>query len=197
MRIMKKNILKSIAVATLLMAPMAVAAQTDGVTGASQQTSQRAPRHRHEARLTVDSLNTYMTANLSLSDEQIEKVKALNAQYSDIIEGPKPPKRGHGHGHEGNHGGRPAGPPPQNDSIGRPAGPPPECPAGACCNGQDSVSRPNPFEKMAERQQTYDSELHKILSDKQYAAYEKIKPQFASQHKPKGKGREGKGRKKN
>ena len=60
----------------------------------TQQMSQRPPFRgqgprgkRGHARLTVDSLNTYMTATLGLTDKQLAKVKKLNSSYADIIEG--------------------------------------------------------------------------------------------------------------
>lgn len=170
---MKKKILMTLALAVAMLAPMSVSAQSygdvDGVTSATQQTSvQRHPRHRHFNRLTVDSLNTYMKANLSLTSEQETKVKALNEQYRDIIEGPRPPRDGQRPHFDGNKSGRPVGPPPQN--------------AG------DSTSRAERFAQFRahinSRQESYDKELKAILNDSQYADYEKIKPQFASQRRP-------------
>lgn len=159
---MKKKIIMTLA-AAMILAPISVSAQSygdvDGVTSATQQTNvQRPPRH-HGNRFTVDSLNTYMKANLALSSEQETKIEALNEQYRDIIEGPRPPKDGQR--------------PPrnnENDSFARPS--------------TQGTSRKKFFAQMSSRQQEYDKELKAILNDTQYADYEKIKPKFASQRRP-------------
>lgn len=167
---MKVRLTKVLALSLMLFAATGTQAQSttdvDGITSATQQTASRQPRS-HGPRMTVDSLNTYMTANLNLTSTQLEKVKALNAEYSDIIEGPKPP-RGHHGGGQGN---------------GRPAGPAPERNANEGASSADTTSRRNPFAMMATRQQSYDTALRAILDDSQYAAYEKVKPAFASQRR--------------
>lgn len=88
---MKVRLTKVLALSLMLFAATGTQAQSttdvDGITSATQQTASRQPRS-HRPRMTVDSLNTYMTANLNLTSTQLEKVKALNAEYSDIIEDP-------------------------------------------------------------------------------------------------------------
>lgn len=167
---MKVRLTKVLALSLMLLAATGTQAQSgtdvDGITSATQQTAGRQPRS-HGPRLTVDSLNTYMTANLNLTSSQLEKVKALNAEYSDIIEGPKPP-RGHRGGGRGN---------------GRPAGPPPDRNANDGALPTDTAVRRNSSAMMATRQQNYDTALRAILDDSQYAAYEKVKPAFASQRR--------------
>lgn len=167
---MKVRLTKVLALSLILFAATGTQAQSttdvDGITSATQQTASRQLRS-HGPRMTVDSLNTYMTANLNLTPSQLEKVKALNAEYSDIIEGPKPP-RGHRGGGQDN---------------GRPAGPPPERNANNGALPTDTTVRRNPFAMMATRQQSYDTALRAILDDSQYAAYEKVKPAFASQRR--------------
>ncbi len=44
-----------------------------------------------------------------------------------------------------------------------------------------SGSNSDPFKEMERKQDKYDKQLRKILNDSQYAAYEKVKPKFASQ----------------
>lgn len=165
---MKQKILFSLAMAAMLIVPSSVSAQSygdvDGVTSATQQTEVQRPRRvHHYNRLTVDSLNTLMKANLGLTSEQETKVKALNEKYKDIIEGPRPPKNG-------------------------------PCPAakeGSSCqacppqhNAPDTAKIHEFMAKIRARRQSYDTELKAILSDSQYADYEKIKSQFASQRRP-------------
>lgn len=173
---MKKKTLKALIISAMLFMPMTVLAQNDvdGVTSATQSSAQRENRQRpRRAQFTVDSLNAYMKANLSLTETQQQQVETLNKKYSVIIEGPqarggkglRPPRGGNGNG-------RPSGPPPSGMRPGQ---------------GADSTSRPNPFAEMKTKQTEYETELHKILNDSQYAAYEKIKPKFASQRKPKGR----------
>ena len=162
---MKKIILSFLTIIAMALAPLSVSAQShddvDGVTSATQQSGGQ--HHNHGNRLTVDSLNTYMTEKLSLTSSQASKVKALNEQYRDIIEGPQ---RRRGEGRPQRTGSEAS----QDKSFSR--------------NVCDTARRHNPFAMMAERQQAYESELHKILSDSQYSGYESIKPLFASQRRP-------------
>ena len=164
---MKKMILSGLSFIAMALTPMSVSAQSysdvDGVTSATQQAGAQHQHRRHGNRLTVDSLNTYMKKNLALTSAQETKVKALNEQYKDIIEGPRPPRGGGRPRHTGNDGS-------QDKAFTR--------------NASDTAQRHNPFAMMAERQQAYETELHKILSDSQYSAYKSIKPQFASQRRP-------------
>lgn len=85
---MKVRLTKVLALLLMIFAATGAQAQSgtdvDGITSATQQTAGRQPRS-HGPRLTVDSLNTYMTANLNLTSSQLEKVTTLNAEYSDII----------------------------------------------------------------------------------------------------------------
>ena len=170
----------------------------------TQQMSQRPPFRgqgprgkRGHARLTVDSLNTYMTATLGLTDKQLAKVKKLNSSYADIIEGqtsngkskgnapqgrsgmggPGGGMGGHGggmggpSGGMGGHGGGMGGP---GGGMGGPGG-------GFRSSQSSSSSSEDLFSKMEKRETKYEKKLRKILSDSQYAGYEKIKPSFASQ----------------
>lgn len=161
-------IFKGLMICAMMLAPMAMSAQTDDTSDfnddATQQNMQRPPRREHMSHFTVDSLNTYFKENVGLTDEQLKSVEALNSKYSDVIEGPKRPD-----------GPRPGG---DNDQNGRPAGPPP-----SDQNGQDTASRQNPFKMMEERQTAYETELKAILNDDQYAQYEKVKTKFASQRR--------------
>ena len=135
----------------------------------TQQMSQRPPFRgqgprgkRGHARLTVDSLNTYMTATLGLTDKQLAKVKKLNSSYADIIEGQTSNGKSKGNAPQGRSG------------MGGPGG-------GFRSSQSSSSSSEDLFSKMEKRETKYEKKLRKILSDSQYAGYEKIKPSFASQ----------------
>lgn len=72
---MKVRLTKVLALSLMLFAATGTQAQSttdvDGITSATQQTASRQPRS-HGPRMTVDSLNTYMTANLNLTSTQLE-----------------------------------------------------------------------------------------------------------------------------
>lgn len=157
---MKVRLTKVLALSLMLFAATGTQAQSttdvDGITSATQQTASRQPRS-HGPRMTVDSLNTYMTANLNLTSTQLEKVKALNAEYSDIIRRTQTTAwtswRRSGQWASGRSSSR--------------------AQRQRRASSADTTSRRNPFAMMATRQQSYDTALRAILDDSQYAAYEK------------------------
>lgn len=152
----------------------------------------RPPIREH---FTVDSLNNYMDSHLNLTEKQAKKVKKLNSQYAEVIEGIHPDKDGksgqrpsQGGGPNGMGGGRPSGPPPSGGMQGGPGGmgghgggPGGGHSMGPGMGMPSSESSSDPFKEMESKQSKYDKKLKKILNDSQYAAYEKVKPRFASQ----------------
>jgi hypothetical protein len=167
-------------------------AQESNQAAQQQQNGRPWGRLPMRAHFTVDSLNNYMDCHLNLTEEQAKKVKKLNSKYAEVIEGMRPrnddkegqrPAQGGSLG--GIRGGRPSGPPPSmGDMQGGHGG------MGGPSNGMDgpgggsmpsSGSNSDPFKEMERKQDKYDKQLRKILNDSQYAAYEKVKPKFASQ----------------
>lgn len=136
---MKKVILTLLAVMTM---SFAMAQSTDN-------SSRQAPKH-----MTAEQKLEQMKTTLSLSDEQVAKIKVLNAKYADVFKGP------------GANGGQP----PKRDNN----------------NTSSSEDNKRPemnadmkaqMEKMMMQRKAYEAELKSILSDSQYAAYQKMQPQ--------------------
>ncbi len=167
---------------TLLMALFAIAPLL--AMGQGEKPENR--RGEPASHFTVDSLNQYMVANLSLTAKQEKKVRKLNEKYSEVIEGMKPQGSGQGSrqagppqmppGGRGGQGGPPpmGGPGQGGFGQGGPGGMPPQM------GGSGSASQ-DPFTQMEEKQSAYEKKLQKILTDEQYAGYEKVKPKLASQ----------------
>lgn len=164
------------------------------------QASDRQPMGRPPIRehFTVDSLNNYMNSHLNLTEKQAKKVKKLNSQYAEVIEGIHPDKDGksgqrpsQGGEPNGMGGGRPFGPPPSGGMGGMQGapggmgghggGPGDGHSMGPGMGMSSSGSDTDPVKEMESKQSKYDKKLKKILNDSQYAAYEKVKPKFASQ----------------
>jgi len=158
------------------------------------QGAQGGPQGQRPQRLTVAEVNTKMQEELKLNAAQMKEVEKLNKKYSSLYEGMA---MGGGTG-----GGRPAG-------GGRPMGGGGGdfgggdfggggAPMGGGMGNSNSVrftpSQTTP-EQLAKKQQyqqeAYEKKLKKILSEEQYAAYEKVFP--ALMLKP-GAGRPGGGR---
>lgn len=150
--------------------------------GNMQEHPQRPPKMKH---LTVDSVNRYMAEHLQLTAKQEKQVRKLNAQYAEVIEGKHPDGRGPaaggnrqppqgGRGQDG-HGGMGG---PGMGGPGDMGGPGMRGPGG---ESSSSGSQSDPFEELEKKQAKYEKKLAKILTEQQYAGYEKIKPSFASQ----------------
>lgn len=137
---MKKVILTLLAVMTM---SFAMAQSTDNA-------NRQAPKH-----MTSEQKLEQMKTTLSLSDEQVAKIKVLNAKYADVFKGP------------GANGGQP----PKRDN-------------NSASSSEDNNKRPEmnaemkaQMEKMMMQRKAYETELKGILSDSQYAAYQKMQPQ--------------------
>ena len=151
-------------------------AQNPGAPQAGQGGPQGAQRPQ---RLTVDQVNTKMQEELKLDAAQLKEVAKLNKKYSSLYEGMA--MGGGGGGFGGGRpmggGGAPMGGGGGGDFSGGGA------PMGGGMGNANSVrftpSQTTP-EQLAKKQQiqqeAYEKKLKKILSEEQYAAYEKTFP---------------------
>lgn len=118
---------------------------------------------KHEKRFDRTEM---MTRSLNLTPEQAAKVKALNEKYPEMM---RPNRGGHRPG-----GGRPGAGPRHNDSQKV------DGTTGATAQQQNRPSREEMEKRMQERRkqrEAYEAELKTILTEEQFAKYEKSKPQ--------------------
>lgn len=157
-------------------------AQNPGAPQGAPQEGQRPQR------LTIAEVNAKMQEELKLDAAQLKEVEKLNKKYSSLYEG----MAMGGGGSFG--GGRPGGGAPMGGGGGDFGGG--GAPMGGGMGGNSNSVRFTPSqttpEQLAKRQQiqqeAYEKKLKKILSEEQYANYEKIFP--ALMPKP-GQGRPG------
>ena len=149
-------------------------AQNPGAQGGPQG----GPQGQRPQRLTVDQVNTKMQDELKLDEAQMKEVAKLNKKYSSLYEG-MAMSGGGGFG-----GGRPmGGGAPMGGGGGGDFGGGGGAGMGGGMGNANSVrftpSQTTP-EQLAKKQQiqqeAYEKKLKKILSEEQYATYEKVFP---------------------
>lgn len=149
-------------------------AQNPGAQGSPQG----GPQGQRPQRLTVDQVNTKMQDELKLDEAQMKEVAKLNKKYSSLYEG-MAMSGGGGFG-----GGRPmGGGAPMGGGGGGDFGGGGGAGMGGGMGNANSVrftpSQTTP-EQLAKKQQiqqeAYEKKLKKILSEEQYATYEKVFP---------------------
>lgn len=154
------------------------------------QAGQGGPQGQRPQRLTVAEVNTRMQEELKLDDAQFKQIEKLNKKYSTLYEGMAMGGGAMGGGRPG--GGRPMGGGGGMDMDMGGGG----APMGGGGMGNANSVRFTPSqttpEQLAKKQQiqqeAYEKKLKKILTEEQYAAYEKTFP--ALMPKP-GQGRPG------
>ena len=148
-------------------------------------------------RMTYEQMTEKMVSELHLDEKQAKKVTKLNKKYKTLIEGQQMERP---QGQRPQNGNRPSGRP--NGGGGMPGGMGgrgggfgggmPGGGMGGRGGGmqggprggmpQDGLGEQNSYDY--DKQQTkYDEKIKKILSEKQYEGYLKLKPQFASQRR--------------
>lgn len=102
--------------------------------------------------MTTEQRLAQMQTKLNLSDKQVAQIKALNTEYADLFKGP------------GANGGQPPKRDESNTSSSENKRP------------EMTTEMKAQMEKMQKRRQAYDAKLKTILTDSQYAAYQKMQP---------------------
>lgn len=167
---MKKFILTLMAAAGMTLAM----AQNPGAQGQNGGTPPQMPQ-----RMTVDEINAKMQNDLQLTADQLKQVQKLNKKYSTLYEGSSRSGGGMGGGRPGGMGGgAPMGG--GGDMMGGGGAP---MGGGAGMGGNSGVrftpstTTPEQLQRKQElQQQAYEKKLKKILTDEQYATYEKTFP---------------------
>ena len=166
---MKKTLLTMVA---MLCMTLGMAQNPDTPAGQPGQGGQRPQR------LTVAEVNTKMQEELKLDAAQLKEVEKLNKKYSSLYEGMSMG------GGAGMGGGRPGGAPMGGGGMGMDMGGGGGAPMGGGMGGNSNSVRFTPSqttpEHLAKKQQiqqeAYEKKLKKILTEEQYATYEKIFP---------------------
>ena len=153
------------------------------------------PVHKQKQKpVSYEQMTKLMVKNLQLDEKQQKKIAKLNKKYKTLIEGeqreapngsrPKmgerpagmPPSGGMSGGGGGFGGGMPGG----GFGGGMPGGGMGRGPMGGGMPGGSSAQKSYDYDK---NQKKYDKAIGKILTEKQLAEYQQIKPQFASQRR--------------
>ena len=120
-------------------------------------------------RQTPAQVTDRMTEQLGLTDEQKGKVLELNTEYEDIV--------GFGGFGGGFPGGGPAGPPPQGFGGGGFGG-------GGFQPPELTDEQKAKFAEMRQKREDYNAKLKEILTEEQYATYEKSRQRGPGGHRP-------------
>ena len=185
---MKKTLLS---IAAMLCVALGMAQNPGGQGG-----PQGGPQGQRPQRLTVDQVNTKMQEELKLDEAQMKEVTKLNKKYSSLYEGMSMGGGGgFGGGRPGGGGGAPMGGGGGGDFGGGGGG------MGGGMGNANGVrftpSQTTP-EQLAKKQQiqqeAYEKKLKKILSEEQYATYEKVFPALMPKPGQRPAGAPGQGR---
>lgn len=160
------------------------------------QENENMPKRPKPHHVTYEQMTGKMVKQLQLDEKQQKKIAKLNKKYKTLIEGEKmefpqgqrPPMGqrpsgrarggigGPGGGPGGFGGGMPGGGP-GGFGGGMPGGGPR---GGMGMPGGPSQEKAYDYDK---QQQKYDKAIGKLLSEKQFEEYKKMKPEFASQRR--------------
>ena len=168
----------------------------DSSTSGAQSSEKKMPKRN---RITYEQMTEKMVKELQLDEKQQKKVAKLNKKYKTLIEGeqverPQGQRPPMGERPSGRTSGRPSGgmggPIGGGFGGGMPGGgmgaPGGGMQGGLRGGGMGMPSGGQPSESTYDydkQQQKYDKAIAKILTEQQYAGYQKIKPQFVSQRK--------------
>lgn len=162
---------------------LSLAAMLCMTVGMAQNPGQGAPQGGQQGqrpqRLTVAQVNTKMQEELKLDAAQLKEVEKLNKKYSSLYEGMS---MGGGGGFSGGRPGGGGGAPMGGGGGGDFGGGGGGSMGGGMGNANGVRFTPSQTtpEQLAKKQQiqqeAYEKKLKKILSEEQYAAYEKVFP---------------------